>query len=278
MEDDMNTIAILSGDSRQTFISQYLNDCNLQSYMKTNLDFNDDQIIVCCTPFSKDGTYLNCDLYTSFPIETFINLLKPGQLVFGGNIPKWVIDAGMENDISFIDVLKDEDVVWNNAMLTAEGLIAKIILNTDFSLNGSKVLILGFGKCGTNISSRLNALNCKVTIYDHTPKHLSQAASLGYSTLEYELFNEHLNDYDIIINTVPGEIFTDFHMSLMKRSCALFEIASKPYGLNTELVNKYNLSLITCPGLPGATAPKSAGELIAKSIISYLERTGINGS
>ena len=41
---------------------------------------------------------------------------------------------------------------------------------------------------------------------------------------------------------------------------------------------KNHLSLITCPGIPGATAPKNAGELIAKSIISYLERTEINES
>ena len=45
-----------------------------------------------------------------------------------------------------------------------------------------------------------------------------------------------------------------------------------------KLVKKYKLSLVTCPGLPGKTAPKSAGELIAKSIISYLERTGENGT
>lgn len=274
----MNTFAVLSGDSRQLFINKYLTDMNLHSYIKTNFDFKDENIVVCCTPFSKDGTYINCDLYTSFPIETFINLLKPNQIVFGGNIPQWVIEVGTENQISFIDVLKDEDVVWNNAMLTAEGLIAKIIMNTDFSLNGSKVLILGFGKCGTNIASRLNSLNCDVTIYDHTPKHLSQASSYGYSILEYSEFNEHLNEFDIIINTVPSEIFSDFHMSIIKQSCVLFEIASKPYGFNSELVNKYNLSLITCPGLPGVTAPKSAGELIAKSIISYLERTGVNGS
>ena len=206
----MNTLAVLSGDSRQIFINQYFNDYNLHSYMKTNLDFHEKHMIVCCTPFSKDGTYINCDLYTSFPIETFINLLKPGQIVFGGSIPKWVIEAGTQNDISFVDVLEDENVVWNNAMLTAEGLLAKIILNTDISLSGSKVFILGFGKCGTNIASRLNALNCQVTVYDHTPQHLSQAASFGYDILEYDCFSEHLGDFDIIINTVPCEIFTDY--------------------------------------------------------------------
>ncbi|MFQ9515246.1 MAG: dipicolinate synthase subunit DpsA [Eubacterium sp.] len=274
----MNTFAILSGDNRQIFTNDYLNNHNFHSYIKTNLDFNNDKIIVCCTPFTKNGKYINCDLYSSFPIDTFISLLKPGQIVFGGSIPEQVISQASNSGVNFIDVLKDKDVVWNNAMLTAEGLIAQIILNTDFSLNGSKALILGFGKCGTNIASRLSALNCNVTIHDHTPEHLSQAASFGYHVLDYSLLSEFIKDFDIIINTVPSEILSDYQMSLIRNSCVLFEIASKPYGFNTELVKKYNLSLITCPGLPGATAPKSAGELIAKSIISYLERTGINGS
>ena len=101
-------------------------------------------------------------------------------------------------------------------MLTAEGLIGEIIKNTDFSLNNSKVLILGFGKCGTNIASRLFNLNC-----------------------------------------------------------VLFEIAGYPYGFDKKLSEKYGISLITCSGLPGKTAPKAAGELIAKSIISYLKQKGL---
>lgn len=274
----MNTLAILSGDNRQLFAKEYLNNHNYKAYIKTNFDFNDDSIIVCNTPFTKNEKYINCDFYSSFPIDTFLGLLKPGQIVFGGSIPNWIIEEGTKKGVILIDVLDNDDVVWNNAALTAEGLVAKIIFNTDFALNGSNILILGFGKCGTNIASRLNAFNCRVTIYDHTPVHLSQAQSYGYDILEYSDFNESLKNFDIIINTVPSEIFTDFHMSLLKNECVLFEIASKPYGLNKELVKKYNLSLITSPGLPGVTAPKSAGELIAKSIISYLERTGINGS
>lgn len=274
----MKTLAILSGDNRQLFAKEYFNTHNYEAYIKTNFDFNIDIIIVCNTPFTKNGKYINCDFYSSFPIDTFLGLLKPGQIVFGGSIPKWIIEEGTKNGVIFVDVLSDDDVVWNNAALTAEGLIAKIIFNTNFALNGADVLILGFGKCGTNVASRLNAFNCNVTIYDHTPVHLSQAQSYGYDVLEYSDFNESLERFDIIINTVPSEILTDFHMNLLKKDCVLFEIASKPYGLKEELAKKYNLSLITSPGIPGATAPKSAGELIAKSIISYLERTGINGS
>lgn len=270
----METFSILSGDKRQLFIEKYLKKQGFDASLKTNMDFHDTKYIVGCTPFSKHGDYINCDFYSSFPTSTFFSLLKPGQIVFAGSISDTII-KNAPNDVTFVDVLKDENVVWNNAMLTSEGLIAEMIRKTDYALSGSNVLILGFGKCGTNLALRLNALNCNVTIYDHTPKHLSQAASYGYHILEYDDFSLKLNDFDIIINTVPENIFSDFHMSIIQKSCVLFEIASFPYGFDKALAEKYNLSLITCPGIPGITAPKTAGELIAQSIISYLKKKGL---
>ena len=82
----MKNIAVLSGDKRQIYANSYLNNNGFCSYIKNNFDFNEDAYILCGTPFSKDSLYLNCDLYSSFPISTFIALLKPGQTVFAGNI------------------------------------------------------------------------------------------------------------------------------------------------------------------------------------------------
>ena len=82
----MKNIAVLSGDKRQIYANSYLNNNGFCSYIKNNFDFNEDAYILCGTPFSKDSLYLNCDLYSSFPISTFITLLKPGQTVFAGNI------------------------------------------------------------------------------------------------------------------------------------------------------------------------------------------------
>lgn len=271
----MKPIAVLSGDKRQDYINQYLNENGYPAYLKSTMDFNKDKYIVCSTPLCKKGKYLNCDFYSSFPIETFTKLLKPNQIIFGGSIPKELPDA---DNIKFIDVLADETVVWNNSVLTAEGLVSYIINNTDFTINKSKILILGFGKCGINIARTLSALSGKISIYDHTAIHLTQARAYGYEGIDYEDLINHMNKFDIIINTVPMEIFKEAHYSKMKNDCSLFEIASSPYGFHKDLAKKYRLSLITCPGIPGATAPKSAGELIAKSIISYLERTEINGS
>lgn len=271
----MKPIAVLSGDKRQDYICQYLNQNGYHAYIKSTMDFNQDEYIICSTPLCKKGKYLNCDFYSSFPMETFIHLLKPGQTIFAGGIPK---DLHNIKNVKFVDILHDETVVWNNAVLTAEGLVSSIINNTDSTIRNARILILGFGKCGINVARILSSLSAKISIYDHTALHLIQARAYGYEGIEYDDLIHHIHKFDVIINTVPKEIFHETHYLKLKSSCVLFEIASAPYGFKDDLTNKYNLSLITCPGIPGATAPKAAGELIAKSIISYLERTEINGS
>ena len=120
----MKNIAVLSGDKRQIYANSYLNNNGFCSYIKNNFDFNEDAYILCGTPFSKDSLYLNCDLYSSFPISTFITLLKPGQTVFAGNISSDVTTSLKKKNINYFDFLKDEKVVWSNVMLTAEGLLA----------------------------------------------------------------------------------------------------------------------------------------------------------
>ena len=272
----MQPIAVLSGDKRQHYIVSYLNNHGYPAYIKTNLDFNDDTSIVCGMPFTKDNEYINCDLYSSYPIDTFIKLLKPGQLVFSGNIPPKTTNALKEKDVKTIDLLDNDYVVWNNAALTAEGLIAQIINNTDYSIQNANVLIIGFGKCGINIASRLQSLNSYVYIYDHTQEHLSFAKSLGYGCIAYEQLYDKLSIFDIVINTVPSQVLQEQHLAVLNNSCSIFDISSKPYGFVKKQIDDKNLSLITCPGIPGKTAPKSAGELIAQSIISYLERNGVN--
>ena len=129
-----------------------------------------------------------------------------------------------------------------------------------------------------NIAKKLNALGGNITIYDHTKKHLDQAMTFGYDAIPYEEIVKLVEKFDIIINTVPSQELKQVHYEKIRKDCVLFEIASSPYGLSKSIADKYHLSLFTCPGIPGKYSPKNAGELIAKSIISYLERTGENGT
>lgn len=269
----MKTIAILSGDRRQNYAHQFFINNGFSSTLKNNMDFKNTDVLLCGTPFIKNKEYVNCDFHSAFPIETFTGLLKKGQIVFGGNIPESVGVYGRQNDITFVDLLKIPDVVWENAVFTAEALIGQIIIETDFSLTNATVLVLGFGRCGMNVARLLNSFGSRIIIYDHTDNNLSRAKSFGYQGVAYPELSDVLPLCNLIINTVPFKILTPDDYSSIRTDCCLYDIASHPFGFDESLVDKNNLSLHTCPGLPGKYMPKASGELIAKSIISYLERT-----
>lgn len=262
----MKSIAVISNDLRQEAINNYLIDHGYKSQIYNTMDFSEADIIIAPTPFSKENIYLNCDFYSSFPLKTFAGLIKPTQFVYGGNIPVDFINIFPNCH----DFLKDDYVVWNNGSITAEGLIGKIINNIPTTIDHSNVLIIGFGKCGMNICLKLKALGANVTILDHTYWHLCKACSMGFNTVLLEELNMYINQYDILINTVPESVLSDNDYTLVKASASFFEIASFPYGFNKNKIDAnhyYNY-----PGLPGKTAPVTAGELIAKCITTHIER------
>ena len=99
-----------------------------------------------------------------------------------------------------------------------------IIKNTDFAIENSEILVLGYGNCGTNIGKKLNALGGKVTFYDHTEIHLIGARANGFKTVQLEDFDTHLNKFDIIINTVPQPILSDKHYSFISKKHRSFSM------------------------------------------------------
>ena len=268
----MKEIGLLSVDQRQIYANKILNQKGYSSKIISNMDFNHLDIVVCGIPIIKMSEYLNCDFHSAFPIDTFLDLLKPGQLLFGGGITPAIRSKLHKKNISFTDFLEDPYFVWKNAYLTAEGLIGKIINDTDFSLRNKNVLLIGFGKCGMNIAKLLEVFHCDLFIYDHTLGNTARASSFGYQIILPPNFNDFLKHCDLIINTVPKKVLSDFHYEIIKKNCFLYEIASYPYGLDQGLATEHDLSFYTCPGIPGKYASKSAGEIIAKTIISNLER------
>lgn len=264
----MNNIGIFAGDLRQHYIALYLEKMGMNtSYVYR---FHECDMYVVPTPFTRDGKNINAMLKENMSIDDFLASLKPGNYVFGGNIPSYFVEKARQKNVLCHDFLKESDVAWANAYLTAEGLIAKIINETPFSLKEMCVFIIGYGKCGSTAARLLMPLCKKVFVYDHTPKHIHKAAAFGCVALDYKDIENNIGDFDILINTVPKPVLNHQHYILSKKDCFFFEIASTPYGFDSEEIRTHNRHLITCPGIPGKTSPKTAGEIISKNILEYL--------
>lgn len=53
-----------------------------------------------------------------------------------------------EAGVTYWDLMKDANVVHQNAYITAEATVAEILKYSDYSIRGQKIIVSGYGKCG----------------------------------------------------------------------------------------------------------------------------------
>lgn len=229
------------------------------------------EIILCPTPFSKDGKQINT---IKNDIIIFINelksLLTPEHLIIGGNIPVNFTDALNKKNIHYLDLLNKDAVAIENAVSTAEGAIAKAIMQSPINLNLSNCLIIGFGRCGKVLAHKLSGLGAKVSITTRSKDNNAIATSYGYTQLSYTDLEENISSYDFIFNTAPALVLTSKALSVLNPDVTIIDIASVPGGLDYDYVNKAKVNAYLYLGIPGKISPKSSGIILANAIIDYL--------
>lgn len=221
------TICIIGEDARQAYLSEYLGKEGMT--VQVHPDWNPEYL-------------KGCDL-----------LIGPVNFYYKGELKEEIRDACAKYHVPILNYMASREFLIANAELTAEGLLAYLILNTPFALNGSNALILGFGRCGSAIAKRLHLLGCRVDAYDLVPKKL-----------------ENPESYDLLINTIPEKVLTEEVLKPLRKDCILFDIVTTPGGYDEDAVKRLELKLIRCPSIPGNTAPKAAGYAIGAQAIGYL--------
>ena len=89
-----------------------------------------------------------------------------------------------EKYLDVIDVMKREELAILNTIATAEGTIEVAIRNTDKILQGSKVLILGFGRVAKILASKFSKLSAIVTCAARKISDLAWIKAYGYYGLD----------------------------------------------------------------------------------------------
>ena len=149
------------------------------------------------------------------------------------------------------------DVVRKNAKLTAEALICEIIQKRPYSIEGSKILLIGYGRCGKEIYQKLSGFNAKLVVVE------KQDVLDSIQKIDIQDINKQ--KFDIIINTVSECVIDDKMIETMNKDTYLFDIASFPYGYHHEKATHLNDYIL--PSLPSRYAYIEAGHIIAQHIL-----------
>ena len=208
--------------------------------------------IVLPIPFSKNNQYVNMPFSNKDIVIREIFYYLENKTIFVGNMHKELREELHRKNNQVIDFMQKEEFAILNAIPTAEATIEIILKNTKKILQNSNCLIMGFGRIGKVLAYKLKGLSAKVTCMIMSEVERAWAVAYGYETTKIENLQKNctkFKQYDIIINTIPKEIFKE-ELKELKKENLLIDLASKPYGIDRKIVEQEKLNFIEALGLP----------------------------
>lgn len=266
---------VLGGDKRLKYTADYLEKLDFDVYRCGTFgkggnisDMAKCRYIVGPIPFSSDNIHLNAPFADEKISFSYLGgILSPGQIIIAGRIP----------DIfacRTVDILELDDFAILNAVPTAEGVLEIAMRETEKTIAESYVLVTGFGRTGKVICRLFANMDAIVIAAARKSADLAMAQAFGYKTAKISGLSS-IGKVDIIVNTVPFQIFSEEIIGALPNDILLIEAASAPGGFNKSAVKNRGLKYIDAPGLPGIVAPKTAGEIIGRTTVKIINEPGV---
>lgn len=227
---------------------------------------NASDVILGPIPFSSNGENIN----TPFGKEK-INIIHlfdtiKNKTLIAGAIKQPLFNSAADKDIEIIDILKREELSVLNAISTAEGAIKIAIEETQKTIHGSNILVMGFGRIGKILAKMLYGIGANVSCEARKNSDLAWIKAYGYNPIPLKDLNENLYKFDIIINTIPYVIIDKSNIENIRKDCLLIDLASNPGGVDKEIVKEKNIRYILALSLPGKIAPVTSAEFIKETL------------
>lgn len=199
--------------------------------------------------------------------------LNKGSLVTGGRLTTQVIEyfSSLGHDVK--DYFAREELVVRNCVPTAEGALQIAMQELAVTIQGTKTLIIGYGRVAKACAKVFSALGSKVAVTARRLSQLAQAQNDDCEVFTLDSISGNAGSFDIIINTVPALVLTEQTLERLGKDCLVIDLASKPGGTDFEAAGRLNIKAVHALALPGKAAPITSGEIIAEAIRNiYFER------
>ena len=268
-------IEMLVGDGYKVYTyalensEELLNLENVEMCPTLEETIKNSKVVVGPIPLSSDRKKLSTPFgRNSVELQEFINAIKDKHLI-AGNI---AIKEELENaGIAFTDLLRREEFTVLNTIATAEGTLQIAMEETQRTVHGSNVLVMGFGRIGKVLAKMLDGIGAKVYCEARKNEDISWIKAYGYNPIHLNDLNQELGKFDIIINTIPFQILDEERLDLLNKDVVLIDLASNPGGVDRKAAKEKGIKVIWALSLPGKVAPLTSAEFIKETLYHVLK-------
>lgn len=283
---------VLGGDLRNVKLAESIsadgNKVKLYGFKKAefgsfitedeNLDaaIEGSDIIIGPIPCSNDNEILNAPFHNAkIQMVDVLEKIKGNQLFIAGRISERISQIAENYNICIIDILEREEMAVLNAIPTAEGAIQIIMEEMPITINGSKIMILGFGRISKILSRMLSGFGAEIYIGARKYSDIAWINAYGQKPVYISLLKKYISNMDVVINTVPYRILDSTVLDNVGEDCLIIDLASKPGGVDLDYAKELGIKVIWALSLPGKVAPVTAANFIKQTVYNIIEGLGV---
>lgn len=204
------------------------------------------------------------------PLAQLLRAAKPGAFALGGRLSAQAVEIARQAGVELADYFARPELAVYNAIPTAEGCIGILLQQRTRTLWGAEVLVLGFGPVGQALAVRLSALGAGVTVCARRPEQRALAESLGLRAAPLTALAGLAPAFDTVVNTIPAPVLTEPVLTALRPGSLIVDLASKPGGTDFAAAQRLGCKAIHALSLPAACAPDTAGEAVARTVLTIL--------
>ena len=204
------------------------------------------------------------------PLAELLRAAKPGAVALGGRLSVQAKTIAQKAGVELVDYFARPELTVYNAIPTAEGCIGILLAERTRTLWGTNLLLLGFGPVGQALGARLAALGVNVTVCARRAEQRALAESLGLRGAELARLAALAPAFDTVVNTIPAPVLTEPVLAALRPGSLIVDLASKPGGTDFAAAQRLGCKAIHALSLPAACAPDTAGEAVARTVLTIL--------
>ena len=218
-------------------------------------------------PCSHNGCVLNAPYHNAaIEVEDLFRLIKPHQMFLAGVVKPELFTLADKYGFRAVDMLSREDLLILNAIPTAEGAIKIAIEETEITLHGSQMLVIGYGRVGKALAQMLRGIGAKVTVVVNKSEAAARAVGSGHTPVYFEDMDGALKQAEVIFNTVPHTLLDKSNMRHVRKDTLIIDLASPPYGVDANDSRDFGLKVLYTNSLPGKIAPVTTASYILDTV------------
>lgn len=285
------TLAVIGGDERQVFLASLaladghavrtfaLDRANIEGAAvcsdAASCTEGADAVLLPVPVMQGDGLLRAPLARTETDVMQVLDAIPAGVPAFGGAVPFRLHARAVQCGVRLIDYLSREELAIRNAVPTCEGALQLAMEQTDCTIQGAHVLVIGAGRIGSLLAVRLHALGAQVTVAARSLRDRARIESAGLAAVDTAQLAQEVHGREIIFNTVPAPLLTGEILRALTPSCIVIDLASMPGGVAPDAIPPTGCRVIHALSLPGKVAPRTAAAAIYATVTAILREEGV---